>query len=105
MAAGQPARPPQRPFCLLGGCQCGQCWRAGLPPPLLLRSRCRAQSVWRNRARTLRHLRLAPPPLAELSHIPTLLYGTINGVIGVIASLPQPLYALLDRLQVGEVLK
>ncbi len=30
----------------------------------------------------------------------TVLYGTINGVIGVIASLPQPLFEYLNRLQV-----
>ena len=45
-----------------------------------------------------------PPPLAsapaELSQLPTLLYGTINGVLGLVASLPQPTYALLESLQV-----
>lgn len=38
---------------------------------------------------------------AELSAIPTVLYGTINGVIGVIASLPHATYQLLESLQVG----
>jgi hypothetical protein len=32
----------------------------------------------------------------------TVLYGTINGVIGVIASLPQPLFEYLNRLQVRQ---
>lgn len=38
---------------------------------------------------------------AELSAIPTVLYGTINGVIGVVASLPHATYQLLESLQVG----
>ena len=38
---------------------------------------------------------------AELSHIPTLLFGTINGVIGVIASVPHQLYLFLETLQVS----
>ncbi|KAL4429821.1 hypothetical protein ABPG77_010938 [Micractinium sp. CCAP 211/92] len=38
-------------------------------------------------------------PDSELSHIPTVLFGTINGVIGVIASLPQAQYQLLESLQ------
>jgi hypothetical protein len=36
---------------------------------------------------------------AELSKIPTLLFGTINGVIGVVASLPTAQYQLLEALQ------
>ena len=38
---------------------------------------------------------------AELSAIPTVLYGTINGVIGVVASLPHATYQLLESLQVS----
>ncbi|PSC68559.1 DNA damage-binding 1 [Micractinium conductrix] len=38
-------------------------------------------------------------PDSELSQIPTVLFGTINGVIGVVASLPQPQYQLLESLQ------
>lgn len=41
------------------------------------------------------------PCHAELSAIPTVLYGTINGVIGVVASLPHATYQLLESLQVG----
>ena len=37
---------------------------------------------------------------SETARLPTLLYGTINGVIGVIASLPRGLYTFLQRLQV-----
>ena len=38
-------------------------------------------------------------PDSELTQIPTLLFGTINGVIGVIASLPKDLYEFLSKLQ------
>lgn len=38
-------------------------------------------------------------PDSELSAIPTVLYGTINGVIGVVASLPHATYQLLESLQ------
>ena len=37
---------------------------------------------------------------SETARLPTLLYGTINGVIGVIASLPRSQYIYLQRLQV-----
>lgn len=40
-----------------------------------------------------------PLAAAELSAIPTVLYGTINGVIGVVASLPHATYQLLESLQ------
>ena len=39
-------------------------------------------------------------PDSEAAHIPTTLFGTVNGALGVIASLPPPLYELLSRLQV-----
>jgi DNA damage-binding protein 1 len=35
----------------------------------------------------------------SLAAVPTLLYGTVNGVIGVIASLPQKEYLFLQRVQ------
>ncbi|EFN59838.1 hypothetical protein CHLNCDRAFT_29381 [Chlorella variabilis] len=38
-------------------------------------------------------------PDSELSQIPTVLFGTINGVIGVVASLPHAQYQLLESLQ------
>jgi len=38
-------------------------------------------------------------PDSEAAHIPTLIYGTVNGVIGVVASLPQEMYSMLSRLQ------
>lgn len=38
-------------------------------------------------------------PDSELASIPTLLFGTVEGAIGVMASLPQELYTLLERLQ------
>lgn len=44
-------------------------------------------------------LRVRRALCAELSKIPTLLFGTINGVIGVVASLPAAQYRLLDSLQ------
>lgn len=36
---------------------------------------------------------------AGASPLPTILYGTVNGVLGVIASLPQPQFAFLQRVQ------
>ena len=39
-------------------------------------------------------------PDSEAAKIPTLLFGTINGSIGVVASLPQQQFAFLSRLQV-----
>ncbi|CAM6089835.1 unnamed protein product [Calypogeia fissa] len=38
-------------------------------------------------------------PDTESSQIPTVIFGTVNGVIGVIASLPQEQYSFLLRLQ------
>ena len=38
-------------------------------------------------------------PDSETANIPTLIFGTVNGVIGVVASLPQDLFTLLHRLQ------
>ncbi|CAN8246204.1 unnamed protein product [Cochlearia groenlandica] len=38
-------------------------------------------------------------PDSEIGQIPTVIFGTVNGVIGVIASLPQEQYAFLDKLQ------
>ncbi|KAL4855081.1 DNA damage-binding protein 1 [Chlorella vulgaris] len=38
-------------------------------------------------------------PDSELSQIPTVLFGTINGVIGVVASLPHAQYQLLEGMQ------
>jgi hypothetical protein len=38
-------------------------------------------------------------PDSELASIPTLLFGGVEGAIGVMASLPQELYALLEKLQ------
>ncbi|BBN08966.1 DNA damage-binding protein 1 [Marchantia polymorpha subsp. ruderalis] len=38
-------------------------------------------------------------PDSEASQIPTVIFGTVNGVIGVIASLPPDQYAFLLRLQ------
>ena len=37
---------------------------------------------------------------SEAAKIPTVLFGTITGVIGVLASLPADTYLLLDKLQV-----
>ncbi len=39
-------------------------------------------------------------PDSEAAAIPTLLFGTINGVIGLVASLPKPQFDFLTRLQV-----
>lgn len=38
-------------------------------------------------------------PDSEASQIPTVIFGTVNGVIGVIASLPQEQYLFLHKLQ------
>ncbi|KAL3687828.1 hypothetical protein R1sor_014137 [Riccia sorocarpa] len=38
-------------------------------------------------------------PDSEASQIPTVIFGTVNGVIGVIASLPQDQYMFLHKLQ------
>lgn len=38
-------------------------------------------------------------PDSEASQIPTVIFGTVNGVIGVIASLPQEQYQFLQKLQ------
>jgi DNA damage-binding protein 1 len=37
---------------------------------------------------------------SEAAKLPTVLFGTINGVIGVLASLPPDTYHLLEQLQV-----
>ncbi len=37
----------------------------------------------------------------EALHVNTILFGTINGVIGVVASLPQPLFEWFKKLEVG----
>lgn len=42
-------------------------------------------------------------PDSESSQIPTVIFGTINGVIGVIASLPQEQYMFLEKLQANLV--
>ena len=39
-------------------------------------------------------------PDSDAAKIPTVLFGTINGAIGVLASLPQEQYSFLERLQV-----
>ncbi|KAE8668377.1 DNA damage-binding protein 1 [Hibiscus syriacus] len=38
-------------------------------------------------------------PDSEVGQIPTVIFGTVNGVIGVIASLPHEQYEFLDKLQ------
>lgn len=38
-------------------------------------------------------------PDSEMGQIPTVIFGTINGVIGVIASLPSEQYVFLEKLQ------
>ena len=38
-------------------------------------------------------------PDSDATHIPTVIFGTVNGVIGVIASLPQEHYLFLHKLQ------
>ena len=39
-------------------------------------------------------------PDSDAAKIPTVLFGTINGSIGVLASLPQEQFQFLERLQV-----
>ncbi|XP_038978806.1 DNA damage-binding protein 1a [Phoenix dactylifera] len=38
-------------------------------------------------------------PDSEAGHIPTVIFGTVNGVIGVVASLPHDQYVFLEKLQ------
>jgi len=38
-------------------------------------------------------------PDSEGQHIPTIIFGTVNGVIGVIASLPKPDFEFYEKLQ------
>lgn len=38
-------------------------------------------------------------PDSEAGRIPTVIFGTVNGVIGVVASLPHDQYLFLERLQ------
>lgn len=38
-------------------------------------------------------------PDSEIGQIPTIIFGTVNGAIGVIASLPQEQYIFLEKLQ------
>ncbi|XP_022762657.1 DNA damage-binding protein 1a-like isoform X2 [Durio zibethinus] len=38
-------------------------------------------------------------PDSDVGQIPTIIFGTVNGVIGVIASLPNEQYAFLEKLQ------
>ncbi|KAI3495498.1 hypothetical protein L1887_37839 [Cichorium endivia] len=38
-------------------------------------------------------------PNSDVGKIPTIIFGTVNGVIGVIASLPQDQYVFMERLQ------
>lgn len=40
-------------------------------------------------------------PDNETAHIPTLLFGTILGIIGVIASIPRDQFQFLEKLQVS----
>ncbi len=40
-------------------------------------------------------------PDSDISKIPTLLFGSINGTIGVIASLPKEQFLFLEKLQVS----
>ena len=40
-------------------------------------------------------------PDSETAQIPTLLFGTILGIIGVVASIPREQYQFLEKLQVG----
>lgn len=46
-------------------------------------------------------------PDSEVSKIPTYIFGTVNGAIGVVASLPEGLYRTLEKLQgcLTEVIK
>jgi hypothetical protein len=41
-------------------------------------------------------------PDSELSDLPTLLFGTCDGALGMLVSLPPPLFEMLLRLQVRE---
>ncbi|XP_076949712.1 DNA damage-binding protein 1-like [Bidens hawaiensis] len=36
---------------------------------------------------------------SDVGHIPTIIFGTVNGVIGVVASLPQDQYIFMEKLQ------
>jgi DNA damage-binding protein 1 len=38
-------------------------------------------------------------PDSEAAKIPTVIFGTVNGVIGVVASLPSELFVLVQRLE------
>ena len=38
-------------------------------------------------------------------HIPTVLFGTINGVIGLVASLPETVFTKLSKIQVNDCLR
>lgn len=38
-------------------------------------------------------------PDSEAAHIPTVIFGTVNGVIGVVASLPHDQFLFLEKLQ------
>ncbi|KAG6419373.1 hypothetical protein SASPL_121593 [Salvia splendens] len=40
-------------------------------------------------------------PDSDVAQIPTVIFGTVNGVIGVIASLPHDQYAILEKLQMN----
>ena len=40
-------------------------------------------------------------PDSELANVRTLLFGTISGAIGLLASLPKDDYVFFERLQVG----
>jgi hypothetical protein len=42
---------------------------------------------------------------SDTARLPTLLFGTINGVIGVIASVPQAQFTFLSRLQVRNLVQ
>ena len=43
-------------------------------------------------------------PDSDAAQIPTVLFGTVNGALGGIASLPQDVFKKLARLQVGPLL-
>ncbi|CAM8960716.1 unnamed protein product [Rhodiola kirilowii] len=38
-------------------------------------------------------------PDSDIGQIPTVIFGTVNGVIGVVASLPHEQYIFLEKLQ------
>ncbi|KAK1309389.1 DNA damage-binding protein 1 [Acorus calamus] len=42
-------------------------------------------------------------PGSELEKVPTVIFGTVNGAIGIIASLPSDLYVFLEQLQASLV--